>query len=285
MNCDVLIIGADSLIGGALAEESGRRGISVTGTSRRESRGYYFLDLSKPINCSDLPAARTVFLCAGINGFAACNGNPAMAARVNISATLEVAVHYMTQGAHVVFLSSSAVFGARTDTPAERDAPSPDSTYGAFKCATEVALLEKAKTSRASCSVVRLTKVLSAASPLMKKWLELGKLGVSVQAFSDAYLSPVSLDYVVHGLLRIAEAGVAGCFHLAGLQTHSYFELAQALGKKGVIPASLVSGISQGIATESSQALSQCIGLAMPDTTRILNIQPQPFTDFLNGLC
>lgn len=284
MKVSVLIIGADSLVGTALMNECRRRGIPAAGTSRREHNDHIFLDLLRKTDYSTLPKAHTVFLCAGINGFAACNENLAAAAVVNVSTTIEIGTHYITQGSHVIFLSSTAVFGGRSRAPGEKDAVSPHSTYGAFKCATEIALLEAADFLGGECSIVRLTKTISTATPLLNKWITLGARGQIIETFSDSFLSPISLSYVVSGLLEVANQRASGIFHFSGAQTLTYFNFAKALGERGIIPAHLIRRISQSPLTKSNRSI-QCVFLAMPNTAQRLGLIPQSVTDLLAAIC
>jgi dTDP-4-dehydrorhamnose reductase len=277
---DILVIGADSLIGASLMDTFKSRGVSVVGTSRRKSDSLLFLDLASPIDLSALPKASTVFLCAGINGFEACNQDPVIAAQVNVVATLAIGVHYMKQGGHVVFLSSSAVFGTRSDIPDEQDNVSPNTIYGVFKCATEIALLEASKNSTGVCSIVRLTKVFSATSLLLKKWRDQGMESQGIEAFFDITLSPISLNYVVNSLVEVGDRKLAGCVHLAGEQTITYADLAYALCEKWFIPKAMVKRISQS-ATAKTAPLPQCSVLAMHRTKSELGIKPQLLAEFL----
>ncbi|APW41614.1 sugar nucleotide-binding protein [Rhodoferax saidenbachensis] len=273
----VLVVGADGAIGAALASALPRA--SVLGTSRRPDSGWLPLDLGMPINTAILPDAQTVFLCAGINGFSACDADPALAARVNVESTLAVGVHYLRRGAHVVFLSSTAVFGARADAPDEVTPVSPDTSYGAFKCASEVALHAAARSTPGPCTIVRLTKVLSSQTPLLQKW----RSEATVDAFTDSMVCPVSLPFVIQGLLQIAQRRAAGCFHLAGAQTLSYAALAQALVQQGQLANAVVRETGQG-SRESSGVQAQCVSLTMPQTSQKLGIRAQTLEDCLQDL-
>lgn len=279
----VVVVGADSLIGAALMGELRLRGFTAVGTSRRRSCAHFFLDLEKPIDLSVLPEARTVFLCAGMNGFAACRELPATAALVNVSATLAIGTHYLEQGGHVVFLSSAAVFGARSDTPNEQDAPTPNTTYGAFKYATEIALLDAATVSGGKCSIVRLTKVLSFAGSLLKKWRTQGAVDQTIDAFMDVSIAPISLNYLVNGLLEVADSRLTGCFHFAGAQPLTYADLACALGERQLVPMALINRTNES-ATMQAALPPQCSALGMPVTLRTLGIRPQSFANFLDSV-
>lgn len=275
----VLIVGADGAIGASLLSALSHAGADVLGTTRRPNSGGLQLDLAKPLNAALLPDALTVFLCAGINGFTASDADPTLAARVNVEATLAIGTHYLQRGAHLVFLSSTAVFGARSDAPDESAMMSPDTTYGAFKCASEVALQAFARNAPGPCAVVRLTKVLSAETPLLQKW----RSGATIDASTDSMVCPVSLPFVVQGLLQIGQSRAAGCFHLTGAQTLSYAALAQALIRQAKLPNAVVREISQG-SRKSSGVQTTCVSLTMPQTSQKFGIHEQPLEDCLRDL-
>jgi len=267
---NLLVVGADGVIGTALVSALSRVGSHVLGSSRRPDSRWLPLDMELPVDTALLPEAQSVFLCAGINGFAACDADPAKAARVNVEATLAIGTHYLQRGAHVVFLSSTAVFGSRSDAPDEGASMAPDTTYGAFKCASEVALLAFARRAPGTCAIVRLTKVLSAQTPLLQKW----RRGSPIDAFTDSMVCPVSLSFVVQGLLQIAQTRAVGCLHLAGAQTLSYAALAQALVRQGRLANAVVREISQ-VNRETSGVESPCVSLTMTQTSQKLGIRAQ----------
>lgn len=55
-----------------------------------------------------LPDAKEVYLCAGVNGGKACEGN-SDAYKVNVDATIKIAKHYSAKGSFVVWISSTMV--------------------------------------------------------------------------------------------------------------------------------------------------------------------------------
>lgn len=88
-----LVIGGDGLIGGAIATELIRGGAEVLATSRRcDGDALHFLDLlTVPAQLPDLMMhSRVAYLCAGVNGFAQCEGNRE-SWRVNVDGVIRVA--------------------------------------------------------------------------------------------------------------------------------------------------------------------------------------------------
>lgn len=274
-----MVIAAESMIGAALINEFRSRNVSVAGTSRKLSDSLIYLDLADAIDLTVLPKADTVFLCAGINGFSACNEDPATAAKVNVASTLAIGAHYLKQGGHVIFLSSTAVFGNRNDCPHEQDVLSPSSTYGALKVATEIALAELAKMHNGNYSIVRLTKVFAPDSVLLRKWYENAVGGQPIEAFVDLFIAPISLTYVVNGLLKVADQRTGGCYHFSGESIISYLELANAIIDKWAMSKTLVKLVRQNT-TENPQ----CFALATQNTEHILALYPQPFLEFLDDI-
>ena len=99
-----LIIGADGFIGRNL-----RRHLPhAAATSRRNSslaENVYYFDMIKR---GPLPEAKTVYICAGVNGTLTCAQNPQQSYRVNVDGTIHIAEHYHGK-AFVVWISSTTV--------------------------------------------------------------------------------------------------------------------------------------------------------------------------------
>lgn len=100
-----IVIGADGYIGSRLRELA-----NAEGTSRKNPiyTEHHHLDLLNPGQY--LPFGDIYYLCAGVNGFRACEGNPE-AWRVNVDATLWLvrSVMAIKTDAFVVWISSSTV--------------------------------------------------------------------------------------------------------------------------------------------------------------------------------
>lgn len=272
---DYLIIGADGFIGESLHSKLKAVGQTGLGTSRRIGTDALCLDLSNLTDLSLLPAAKTVYMCAAINGFAACLDDPVRASKINLEATLAVALNTFRQNGHFIFLSSTAVFGERSDLPSEFDTPSPNSLYGALKYATETCLIELQKKYGGRCSIVRLPKVMSGNQPLLNNWQQRSMQGLTIEAFSNVAIAPISLDYVVNALFLIAGLNKTDLYHLAGELQMTYYELALHLARKNFIDQNLVK------ATTQDQNIWICNSLAIPNTELMARVKPQRTTDFI----
>ncbi|GAA5163820.1 SDR family oxidoreductase [Viridibacterium curvum] len=274
-----MLIGGDGLIGRALAQTLQKSGVQVATTSRKGSEGSIALDLSQSIRLEGLPDCDTLYLCAAISRFAACEQDPALAKRVNVDANIALAEHFLSRGAHVVFLSSNAVFNGQHEAPAE-DAPMcPISLYGSLKADAEAALTDIARQYGAGLSIVRMTKVFSAQVPLLSGWLTKLRANQVIDAFSDMTLSPISLAYAIEGLKRCGDRKLGGIAHLSGGTECSYAEFATALARSVGRDTNLVS------ATPSPQSSAPVHNrLAMTHTATRLAMTPPGLDSTLRDL-
>lgn len=116
---DVLVIGSDGVVGTAIRKEFADHpefNAHVLATTRRGQRGpdSVFLNMLEPDAMSFWSQARLcrvelAFMCAGINGFKECEGQPE-SWRINVDGTLYVALRLIKErGVFVVYPSTQAV--------------------------------------------------------------------------------------------------------------------------------------------------------------------------------
>lgn len=96
-----IVFGSRGLIGAGLCRQLEQLAIPHRGATRPE------FDLEYPTEWADFTAS-LVFLCAGINGFAECEGNR-LSWRVNADGPVALGGAFLRRGAFVVYVSSGAV--------------------------------------------------------------------------------------------------------------------------------------------------------------------------------
>lgn len=97
-------------------------------------------------------------------------------------------------------------------------------------------------------SILRLTKVLCAETPLLRQWHAAWEKGQTIYPFSELLLAPVSLPYAVSALMQIGRARQNGTFHLSGARDLSYAELALLYARAlGVSAQAIAARSSQGV--------------------------------------
>lgn len=234
-----LVIGTDSVIGGALFERLQSSGMEVHGTARET------LDLAaNPNDWPALPKADVAYICAAISKLDACEQDPKAAYKVNVAGTTALARKLQGAETFVVFLSSNHVFDGTKPHRNASDPPSPINEYGRQKAQTEQEILAM------KGAVLRLTKVIVPGDARIQAWYDALQAGKNVTAFDDIFLAPVTLDNVLDALTMIGQDHTPGIYQISGNEDFSYFDLACGIAGKLAVGKGLVargSGASAGI--------------------------------------
>jgi dTDP-4-dehydrorhamnose reductase len=278
---DFVIIGVDGTIGAFLYKKILATGKTIVGTTRRINSSNHYLNLSNQVNFEDLPIGRIVILCAGINGYKECDENPIQSIYINNFSTVSIGSFYLKKNCHVIFLSSSSVFGTVDKYPNELDVCSPNTLYGSLKLSTELALRSLAKTSKGILSIVRVTKVIYKKNSLLQKWINDAEAMKEISAFENYSIAPVSLAYITNSLLIIANNRVGGVYHLSGSKRITYYEFLINLRSYGLINQS--SNIVSSVRTPD-EISEQAIILGMTLTTSSIGLFPQDIKDVIHEL-
>lgn len=226
-----LIIGIDGKIGSALGKRLTGLGWEVMGTSRRSEKWnkVWRLDLENLNGLEDLPLCDHLFICAAMTKYADCRKNPEQARRINVDAPIAITRHFFPRGAHIIFLSTNAVFNGTVPRQLADSQPTPTSSYGLLKADAEKALL---KTYGSSLSILRLTKVLSPDQHLFIEWCTAFRSSKEVHAFHDMSMAPITLEHVIDGLVGITSTHNTGIFQASASYDISYFEAARHLAHR-----------------------------------------------------
>ncbi len=250
-----LVVGADGLIGHALWSTLSSGGIPVLGTSRRgPAAGRLHLDLTDEPVAWRLPANVEVgYLCAAVTSLAACRAAPQQSFLVNVVRTVALARRLLDAGAAVVFLSTNLVFDGSTPVCPVGTPLCPTTEYGRQKAEAERQLLDLG----GRVTILRLTKVLAPANPLLSKWLAALRGKEPIRAFSDVVMAPVTLPLAINALSGLAQRGRAGVFQLSAERDVSYAEAARYLASRWGADPRWVEAIpwrSSGICLEAVPA-------------------------------
>lgn len=270
-----LIVGGDSLLGKALLSYvDDPQDLLIT--SRRigvENRVY--LNLDDPNFELDLSIApKVAYFFAGCTNIEFCEEEFDKSRNINCCQTLKFISELVSRGAFVVWVSSSAVFSGDVPWPNEDSKPSPTTSYGKQKQETELSILNSPILSK-NVAIVRLTKVISAKSGIVFKFISELKAGNKLSAFGDLKFTPISLVFVCRSLISIASKRSPGIFHLSGEKEFTYAEFATAINciinesEDMVVPTSTSDvGIKVNYKPKHS-------GLGMSKTNLILGLEPE----------
>lgn len=259
-----LIIGADSLIGAALAGSLAATGHEVVRTSRRGTAGAIPFDLSADPLGQPLPSGDVAYILAGMTSQVACEADPLLSRTVNVSHTIALAQRLAQAGAHVAIVSTNLVLDdSRPFAPA--DSPhSPQGLYAAQKAEVENALQRLGE----QAAILRITKLAETLTPLLLRWRAGLLAGGTIEAFTDLVCAPLPLEAVTTALRRIGERRLAGVFQIGAAPDISYADIAAMLVEALDLPADKVTPIdsrSRGIQLSSRPrhtTLDTCTGEA-----------------------
>ncbi len=281
----VLIVGADGIIGSALAESLKNSSFDMYSTTRRmvlaDSERSFFLNLLNPDangltkqfldNCS----GGTAFILAAETSVAECARNPNQTHAINVIGTKAIAQFLIESGMRVVFLSTNLVFDGSIPHRNADDSPCPQTEYGKQKAEAEQKLLAMSSDS----VIVRLTKVFNTDHSLIKSWCESLRANQIIQPFSDMVVAPVSLNHAVNVLCRLVDAQAKGIFHVSGPEDVTYADIAKQLAKQLGCSRDLVQPVKSDVqegdrfpahTTLDTGRLEQVLGVAEHDVWSFL---------------
>ena len=229
-----LVVGAESMVGTALARRLTRSGVDVRGTTRRHDAvtgTNLFLDLSAvPDSWKPSEPVDVAILCAGVTRLKACKENPKESRLINVDGIVKVAEILRKQGAFVIYLSTNQVFDGTRPLVTPSNTTSPVTEYGRQKAEAEQRLNEAGTVD----AIVRLNKVMGPVNPLIEGWKRDLLAGRTITPFSDMTLAPVPLSSVLSALTMIAQERRIGTFHVSGERDITYADAAyigaEALG-------------------------------------------------------
>jgi dTDP-4-dehydrorhamnose reductase len=279
-----LVVGGDSEIGGAAAAEMRRRRHVVTTTRRTGGAGgdRIALDLAGDLSGWEPPAGVTAAcICAAVARLADCAADPAASARINVTGTLALAERLIARGSYVLFLSTNQVFDGRTPHVAADAPTTPVSEYGKQKARAEAAL-QALMARGAPVGILRLAKVVSPRTALLRDWRAALAAGTPIRAFHDMTMAPAPMEAVARAIEALMGDRAAGIFQLTGPRDVTYAEvgrfLAERLGadpalvaRTSVTQAGLPAGIGPPHTTLDSSALRARYGVVVPDAWDVLD--------------
>ena len=183
-----LVVGGDSEIGrisGGAARDAGG-GDDAAGRAARTSQRIV-LDVTEEAGWHFAPPAGVTSACilAAVARLGECEQDPAGSARVNVAGTLSLAERLIARGVHVLFISKATRCSTARPRRWQAAAPAaPASEYGKQKARTEAAL--RAYMQRgAPVAILRLAKVVSPATALLRDWTAALTAHKPIRAFHD----------------------------------------------------------------------------------------------------
>ncbi len=222
------ITGAGGLIGSALLRCSGvaASGWQVIGLTREQ------IDLAELARVRDLfqeQRPEIVIHCAGLSKSPVCQANPALARKLNVEVTSNLAE--LATDISFVFFSSDLVFDGREGNYSESASPNPLSVYAETKIAAEQIVLANPRH-----TIIR-TSLNGGTSPsgdrgfneeMRRAW----QAGKTLKMFTDEFRSPLPATVTARAVWELVAQGKAGIYHIAGRERLSRWQIGQLVASR-----------------------------------------------------
>lgn len=224
-----LIVGGNSFLGRAVAQGLSAFGHDTVMTSRdQSSQDHIYFDLSSPqedwpIFPDNIEAA---FIATAITRQAACENDPQYSHFINVDQTLRFIDHLGQFGIHTIFPSTNIVLAC--DHPLQNIdcLLAPQGLY-----AEQKAEVENALRGRKGVTIVRFPKILDPYAGIIQNWKDTLAQGKTIEALDELIISPITLDYAAHFIIKSMEKQHSGLLQMSGDQEISYYHLAQSLAE------------------------------------------------------
>lgn len=275
----VLIIGGSGFIGRyvsrRLASGDGHTVVSTCNSRPPADDGasWHRVELTDAASLEslfDLAQPDAVVHLAAMADVGTAERNPEAAVAVNVAATARIARLCVRHSARLVFVSTEYVFDGSSGPYREDDVPSPSTQYGRTKFQAEQAVA----TICTRWAIIRTSIVYGWPAPGRRNFVPMLvdrlRHGESYRAPIDVYRSPVYVEHLVDGIVRLAEADETGVFHVAGSDWVTMYDFALAVAAEFELDTSLV--------TPDPSAAPDRLGLDSTRTMAALNL-PHPGLD------
>ena len=234
----LLVTGASGLFGTKLCELATRKSWEVHSAHVQHKPPY---GIPVRFDISDRKAAEEVFRhvkpevvvhSAAMTDVDRCESEKALAWRINVEGTLNIAKNCRQHGAFLLYISTDYVFDGEKGTHRESETPNPVNYYGLTKLKGEEAVKELLET----CCIAR-TSVVYGAIPAAGKvnfalWLlERLKRKEKTNVVIDQWNSPTLNTNLARMTCEVIEKRLTGVFHLAGASRLSRYGFAQNLAE------------------------------------------------------
>lgn len=224
-----LVLGGSGFLGRALLRELGGRGVG-TFASRPFAGGLAFDARGQRLgDIEGLPGGLThVFVLFGDINPDRIFREPEATRAVNVGGTIAILAEILSRGLVPVYLSTDYVFDGVAGGYRETDPVSPSTAYGRQKAEVEAWLGARTE----PWLICRSSKIVSGergTHSILGQWVDDIRAGRTIRCALDQVFSPAFDRDTALALIRLAEGGHTGLFHVAGPEHLSRYELAALL--------------------------------------------------------
>jgi dTDP-4-dehydrorhamnose reductase len=210
-----------------------------------------------------------------------CQRMPQQSTEINVRGTEYITRLCALHRAKLVFLSTEYVFSGDQGYYREDDSPQPTTHYGQTKWEAEQAVAREAERwSILRTSLVYGWPMAANRGNLVTRLLESLRSRRPFYGYTDMYRSPVYVEDVVEGIIKLVQGDYPGVHHVAGPEWVNIGEFARAVAEVFDLNQDALM-LVPAPSEEMDNPRPRRLGLDSTRTVRLLGIQP---VDMVSGL-
>ena len=286
----LLIIGASGFIGQHLLQrlqsfpEHQVSGTYHTTMPQIQGCSWHQVDVTDPEQLGEvfqLTRPEVVAHLAAMADVNQCQRMPQQSIEINVRGTEYITRLCALHRAKLVFLSTEYVFSGDQGYYREDDSPQPTTHYGQTKWEAEQAVAREAERwSILRTSLVYGWPMAANRSNLVTRLLESLRSRRPFYGYTDMYRSPVYVEDVVGGIIKLVQGDYPGVHHVAGPEWVNIGEFARAVAEVFDLNQDALM-LVPAPSEEMDNPRPRRLGLDSTRTVRLLGIQP---VDMVSGL-
>ncbi|MCT9098193.1 dTDP-4-dehydrorhamnose reductase [Haloarchaeobius sp. HME9146] len=275
---DVLVVGANGLLGSNVVDACFQRDWEVSGTYHSTKP-----DFDAPLTQFDLEATSwfeeilkehdpdIVVNCAAMTDVDGCEENPEQARTLNGEAPGRLAEQCEELGSRFVHVSTDYVFDGKAREPYTEGAETnPVQVYGQSKLAGEHAVRDVSE----DALIARLSFVYGIHRSREQltgfpAWVT-GQIddGSNIPLFTDQWVTPTRAGQAADTILELVEEGVSGDYHIASTSCVTPYQFGEAITDiLGRGDALLTEGSTEDIDRTATRPTYSCLDVGRVETT------------------
>lgn len=229
MKKKILLIGANSKINMNFEKKFSYKYDIYLTTKFPKKKNHFWLDLKDEIKLSKDNRFDAAIMCAGLTNQQYCHENYTEAFKINVTAQTNLIDFLGKDGCKIIFPSTNLVFSENKMYRTEASKKNPHNTYGFFKSIVEEYLIN----SNYNYNIIRLSKVILKDDNLFLNWLKLLKKEKQIFAFTNHYISPISMDFNIYKIEQTIQNKIKEqIIHLSAFDIISYYDCIKYLSIK-----------------------------------------------------
>lgn len=229
----ILITGSCGFIGSNLLEYLNNKNFNVFGidVKDKKEKKYFNIDLTNANQTKkiiDKIKPDVIIHTVGLSSLKACDENPALAQKINVVTTKNIADTLKNKSCKLIFISSDYVFAGTKGNYKENDLKKPQTVYGKNKLEAEN-YIQKNLTDYTICRTANVYG--NGGGNFFNFILENLEKKQKLFIYQDTFFTPTHINDLLKSFEIIIHNDLKGIYHLIGSSKESRYTFSQKIAK------------------------------------------------------